>query len=158
MRGGEPLLERRPAKPLRLLLLARRVECLDVGLLPRAVAAIIRQIEVVVIPGAIGTPLRPGELQRGECLCCPAGTREAGGRSRRLCAVCSGLPQGPARCKRRHRPAHPRCPAGPGARHLHARPVLPPLIASANARTNRLFRCATPASPRAGSMTGTKPS
>ena len=33
MRWREPLLERHPAKPLSLLLLARRIEGFDVGLL-----------------------------------------------------------------------------------------------------------------------------
>ena len=60
VRGGEPFLERRSAKPLRLLLLARCVECLDVDLLPRAVGAIPGKIQVIIIPCADGTPLRPG--------------------------------------------------------------------------------------------------
>lgn len=79
LRRREPVLECRPAQPLRLLRLARRIERLDVGLFPRAVAAtaIPRKMQVLVIPCRDSAlRLRPCCLQRGKRLGRPAGSEK----------------------------------------------------------------------------------
>jgi hypothetical protein len=75
--GREPLLECRPAQPLGLVLPARRLERLDVGLFPLVVGGEADEVEVVVARGLGGAPLRPCPFQRGKRLGLPAGGEKA---------------------------------------------------------------------------------
>ena len=74
--GREPLLERRPAQPLGLILPARRLERLDVGRFPRVIRGKSDEMEVVVTRGFGGAPLRPCPFQRGNRVGRPAGSEK----------------------------------------------------------------------------------